>query len=76
MNNNNEEIIVRRSLEQIKAGLRRIEKGRDILYDYETQNKKLFYSKALDELIYAVVHIENAIDCLNKKKEVHNEEKI
>ena len=70
MNNNNEEIIVRRSLEQIKAGLRRIEKGRDILYDNKIKNE------ALNELIYAVVHIENAIDSLNKKKEVHNEEKI
>ena len=70
MNNNNEEIIVRRSLEQIKAGIRRIEKGRDILYDNKIKNE------ALNELIYAVVHIENAIDSLNKKKEVHNEEKI
>lgn len=70
MNNNNEEIIIRRSLEQIKAGIRRIEKGRDILYDNKIKNE------ALNELIYAVVHIENAIDSLNKKKEVHNEEKI
>ena len=62
MNNNNEEIIVRRSLEQIKAGLRRIEKGRDILYDNKIKNE------ALNELIYAVVHIENAINSLNKKE--------
>lgn len=62
MNNNNEEIIIRRSLEQIKAGIRRIEKGRDILYDNKIKNE------ALDELIYAVVHIENAINSLNKKE--------